>query len=97
MRVWRVFITPSAEHTTKKLPTPVATYILEDFPDQVRSNPFIGNQLSGSLAWLRSFHFSIDGTRYRIAYAIDEKASTITLHYAGPRPGFYERLKRHLP
>ena len=56
----------------------------------------IGNQLSGSLSWLRSFHFSLNGIKYRIAYTINEGASSITIHYAGSRPGFYERLKRHI-
>ena len=96
MKTWRVFVTPAADRVIWKLPKECSKFVLEKFPPAVRANPFIGKQLIGPLAWLRSFHFSIQGKPYRIAYCIDSARSEIIIHYAGYRGGFYERLRKHL-
>lgn len=96
MKNWRVFITPIAEHSAKKLTKEVRQFVLEEFPKLVKNNPFIGDQLSGPLNWLRSFHFSIEGKPYRVVYGLDIKTSRIVIHYAGYRGGFYEKLRRAL-
>lgn len=96
MKTWRVFITPAAERVAKKLPPKVQNFIFYGFPDQVRMDPLIGQQLSGPLDWLRSFHFSMDGQPYRIAYGIEPKIRKVTIHYADYRNHFYERLRRLL-
>ncbi|TRZ95400.1 hypothetical protein D4R78_03700 [bacterium] len=96
MKKWRVFITPAAERVSKKLPKKVYEFIFNKFPNQAKENPFIGEQLSGSLSWLRSFHFSIGNQPYRIAYNLDIKSQEIFIHYAGHRNDFYERLRKSL-
>ena len=96
MRKWRVFITSAAGRVAKKLPPKVCDFILEEFPNRVKQNPFMGEQLSGPLLWLRSFHFSVDGRPYRIVYELNDKESKIIIHYADYRGGFYGRLKRLL-
>ena len=96
MKNWRVFITPAAERSAKKLPKEVCRFVLEEFPRIVRNNPFIGDQLSGPLDWLRSFHFLSRMGPYRIAYSLDSKTTKIVIHYAGYRGGFYEKLRQVL-
>ncbi len=96
MKNCRVYIAPSAEREVKKLPLEVRRLVLDEFPGIVRQNPLIGELLSGPLAWLRSFHFSAKGQLYRVAYSVDAKDSRIYIHYAGPRGGFYERLRQSL-
>ena len=96
MRKWRVFITPAAERVVKKLPYDANVFVLKEFPRLLKENPFIGEQLSGPLSWLRSFHFSVNGKPYRSAYEVKEKESRVIIHYAGYRGGFYERLRRLL-
>lgn len=96
MKNWRVFITPAAERSAKKLPKEISRFVLEEFPNLVGRNPFVGDQLSGPLDWLRSFHFSSRMGPYRIAYSLDSKTNKIIIHYAGYRSGFYEKLKQAL-
>ena len=89
-------MTPAAERTIKKLPKNGSVFVLEEFPMIAKANPFIGQQLSGSLSWLRSFHFAVEGKPYRIAYSVNQKREEIIIHYAGYRGGFYERLRKHM-
>lgn len=96
MKGWRVFITSAAEKAVKRLPLEVQNFVLIEFPEIIRKNPFAGERLSGPLNWLRSFHFSINSKPYRIAYSVDSKTSKIFIHYAGHRGSFYERLRRVL-
>lgn len=96
MQKWRVFITPAAERVVKKLPQEARHFVLEEFSTLVKKNPFIGEQLSGPLSWLRSFHFSVKGKPYRVAYEIKERELRAIIHYADYRGGFYERLRRTL-
>ena len=96
MTRWRVFITPAAERALKGLPRDVEHFILGEFAGIIRRNPFAGTQLSGPLAWLHSFHFTIGGQPYRVAYSIDRTASKILVHFVGHRSGFYERVRKRL-
>src|SRR3989344_1916033 len=96
MTHWRVFVTPTGDRSSHKLPVKVKSFVLDEFPSQVSGNPLIGEPLHGPLSWLRSFHFTISGTPYRIAYEIDAKNQYIRIHYAGYRGDFYKRLHRAL-
>ena len=58
------------------------------------SHPFTGERLTGPLAFLYSYHFTIFGKAFRAAYTINIAEKKLTLHYIGPRGEFYERLKR---
>lgn len=96
MNGWRVLITPSAERAIRKLPKKCGEFVFEAFPKVAKENPLAGQQLSGPLSWLRSFHFSVEGKPYRVAYSLDSRKREIIIHYGGYRGGFYERLRKHL-
>ena len=86
-------ITPSAKRSLKKLPLALrkelveATLILE-------SNPYAGEQLSGVLHFLYSFHFKHNNVHYRVAYTIDHDQKLIIIHFAHTRENFYDKLRR---
>jgi mRNA-degrading endonuclease RelE of RelBE toxin-antitoxin system len=91
--MYQVYITPSARKEAKKLPKRVreaaveATKILE-------RDPYAGERLTGSLHMLYSFHFSIGGSQYRIAYSVDMNRNLVIIHLIQARENFYEKLKR---
>lgn len=93
---WRVFITPAAERALKKLPNSVRYFVENKVPSLLKLNPFVGDQLSGPLSWLRSFHFAVSGKPYRVAYSVDAKSRKVIIHFVGYRGGFYERIRRLL-
>ena len=96
MESWRVFITPAAERSVKKLLSRVSSFVSDEFPRIVKENPFCGEPLTSQLAWLRSYHFNVSGSPYRIAYELKEKERKIVIHYVDYRGGFYDRLRRLL-
>lgn len=91
--MYQLVITPSAKRSLKKLPLAVrqallaATRVLTD-------NPFAGEKLSGSLAFLYSFHFKTDNVQYRIAYQVDAEKQLIIIHFAHTRENFYDKVRR---
>ena len=96
MEPWRVFLTTSAERVLKKLPPGVSSFVSDEFPPIVKQNPLCGGSLTGPLAWLRSYHFNVGGSPYRVAYEMKEKERKIVIHYVDYRGGFYDRLRRLL-
>ncbi len=56
--------------------------------------PHLGERLSGPLAFLYSYHFSVFGQNFRAAYTINTGERKIIIQYIGPRGEFYKRLKR---
>jgi len=60
----------------------------------IRENPFQSQELGYGFKGLRSYHFSLKGTSYRIIYEVFEKDELIVVVMIGTRESFYERLKR---
>jgi|SRR3989344_5994726 len=90
-----VFITPAAERSCKILPREVKDFVFQELALLLGKNPLAGEALVPPLEPLRSFHFTKDGQKYRVAYTVDERTKKIIVHFVGHRSGFYERL-RHL-
>lgn len=91
--MYRRLISNSAKRSIKKLPLLVRKELFE-MTAILEQNPYVGEKLSGSLSFLRSFHFSVDGITYRAIYTVDEERKEITFHLAGVRENFYEKVKR---
>ena len=89
----QVVITPSAKKESKKLPKKVRIVAFET-AQRLKVNPYSGERLSGSLNFLYSFHFKVEGKDYRLAYAIDDKNKLIIVHLIQIRENFYQKLKR---
>lgn len=86
-------ITPSAKRSLKKLPQRVRTDLLEA-TSVLEDDPLQGEQLSGSLHFLYSFHFKSQNIHYRLVYTIDHDKKQVVVHFAGTRENFYEKLRR---
>ena len=93
--MFEILITPSAKRSAKKLPKPVRKEVVKQ-TQKLKTNPYLGEKLSGSLHFLYSFHIKFKGVHYRVAYTIDTSNKQIIVHLIGPREGFYQRLKRLL-
>ncbi|MBI4065609.1 type II toxin-antitoxin system RelE/ParE family toxin [Candidatus Kaiserbacteria bacterium] len=91
--MYRRLVSNSAKRSIKKLPLAVREELFEK-TKILEQNPFDGEKLSGSLSFLYSFHFSVNGIAYRTVYTVNEKRQEIIFHLAGIRENFYEKVKR---
>lgn len=91
--MYRILITPSAKKEAKKLPKNARIASVES-AQKLKSSPYLGEKLSGSLHFLYSLHFKVGGKDYRLAYTIDNKNKIIVVHLIGVRENFYQKLKR---
>lgn len=66
--------------------------------NEIILNPFLGEAKSGDLAGIRSCDIFHKGTRYELAYRLEEtdKGNVIVVIMAGMRETFYKQLKRHM-
>lgn len=93
--MFEIVITRTAKKSAEKLPRAAKEEIVKQ-SQQLKENPYLGEKLSGSLHFLYSFHFVIEGVHYRLAYSVDTGKQQIVVHLIGPREGFYKRLRRLL-
>ena len=91
--MYTVYVVPAARKSARKLPIEVQTAAREAF-QTLAADPLTGEKLSGSLQFLRSYHFKVTGTEYRIAYHVQTERSRIIVHLIHSRENFYEKLKR---
>lgn len=91
--MYRRLISNSAKHSIKKLPLSVRETLFKETKILER-DPYTGEKLSGSLSFLRSFHFSVNGVTHRVVYTVNEERKEIIFHLAGVRDNFYEKVKR---
>lgn len=91
--MYQVVITSSAKKESKKLPKKVRITAFEA-AQKLKANPYLGEKLSGSLNFLYSFHFKVEGKDYRLAYAVNDKKKLIIVHLIQIRENFYQKLKR---
>ncbi len=91
--MFKRFVTTSGKRSLKKLPRRVKEALLEA-TRILETNPYAGEQLSGPLNFLYSFHFKFEGVEYRVAYTLNTENKQITIHFAETRENFYEKLRR---
>jgi mRNA-degrading endonuclease RelE of RelBE toxin-antitoxin system len=91
--MFELVVTSAAKRLIKKLPRLVREKLVLS-SEALRTNPFAGEKLSGSLHFLYSLHFSCGGVQYRAVYTINEQEKQIIIHYVGSRENFYEKVKR---
>lgn len=86
-------VTPSAKRSLKKLPSKVRKDLV-DVADILKTNPYAGEKLSGSLHFLYSLHFKSSNVEYRVAYTIHHVEKNVVIHFADVRENFYKKLRR---
>ena len=90
---YRVLMTAAAHRRYRRLPEAVR-HVIQEEARKIGRNPFACRHLSGFQPPLRSHRFRWQGTSYRIAYRVDEKARAVIIVHVGRRAGFYTQLRR---
>ncbi|MEW6102626.1 MAG: type II toxin-antitoxin system RelE/ParE family toxin [bacterium] len=63
---------------------------------KIEKDPYIAEPLSSCFKGLWSYHFSYEGTEYRIVYEIYPKEKIVLIIMIRKREKFYEVLKRRI-
>jgi addiction module RelE/StbE family toxin len=63
---------PSVKKDLKKLEPGARNDIKNNWIQEILADPYRCDELSGILKGIRSFHFKIRATSYRVAYTIEE-------------------------
>ena len=87
---------PAVKKDLKKIDKNARDDIKETWIPKLLSKPFGGEELTGPLAGIRSYHFSVGRVQYRIAYSINENEHIIKMLMIAKRESFYQILKRRL-
>jgi mRNA-degrading endonuclease RelE of RelBE toxin-antitoxin system len=63
---------PAVKKDLKNLDPATRQHIKDAWIPRLLSDPYCGEELTGALAEIRSFHFRIRAVDYRIAYTVKE-------------------------
>jgi len=88
MKKLRLKFTPEAARLIAKL-HPEAKKLIKTGLDELRQNPFLGDDLQQELSGFKSCKIK----RYRVLYAIDEEEGAIQVYYVGHRRDVYEEFR----
>jgi mRNA interferase RelE/StbE len=88
MKNLRLKFTPEAARLIAKL-HPEGKKLIKSGLDELRQNPFLGDDLQQELSGFKSLKIK----RYRVLYAIDEEGKVIQVYYVGHRRDVYEQFR----
>ena len=88
MKNLRLKFTPEAARLLAKL-HPEGKKLIKSGLDELRENPFMGDDLEQELSGFKSLKIK----RYRVLYAIDEEGKAIQVYYVGHRRDVYEQFR----
>ena len=88
MKSYRVRFTPEAARLVAKL-HPDVKRLIRGAIDNLKKDPFKGEELVGEFSGYRSFKPG----RYRIVYRVNDKEDHIEVYHAGHRRDIYETLR----
>ena len=84
----RLKFTPEAARLLAKL-HPEAKKLIKSGLDELRANPFLGDDLQQELSGFKSYKIK----RYRVLYVVDEEEEVIQVYYVGHRRDIYEQFR----
>ena len=87
---------PQVKKDLKKIDKSFQLEIKDFHIPKILKAPYIGDELTGDLAGIRSYHFKKDRVQYRISYIIDETKEIVNILMIGKRESFYDILRRRL-
>ena len=88
MKEIRFKFTPEAARLLAKL-HPEGKKLIKLGLDELRQNPFLGDDLQQELSGFKSYKIK----RYRVLYAVDEEEKVIQVYYVGHRRDVYEQFR----
>jgi len=87
---------PKFRTDLKKLDKNIIKDIRDLHLNNILKDPYFNPQLKGKLSHIRSYHFSKNGTAYRIAYEIKEENKIIFHYMVAKRENFYKKLDKRV-
>ena len=87
---------PPVKKDLKRLPRGLVNQLETIHFPRLAAEPTYGDALSGPFKGLRSYHFSVHATEYRIIYEVTPDEPLVIVLMIGPREGLYERLRQRL-
>ena len=87
---------PQVKKDLKKIDKSGQLEIKDFHIPNILNDPYIGDELTGDLAGIRSYHLKKDRVQYRISYIIDETQEIVNILMIGKRESFYDILRRRL-
>ena len=88
MKNLRLKFTPEAARLIAKL-HPEGKKLIKSGLDELRQNPFLGDDLQQELSGFKSYKIK----RYRVLYAVNEEEEVIQIYYVGHRRDVYEQFR----
>lgn len=88
MKKLKIRLTPEAARLFSKL-HPESKKIIKEALNELRQDPYIGNNLHEELSGFKSYK----PKRYRILYNIDEDKKAIQVYYIGHRKDVYDQFR----
>jgi mRNA-degrading endonuclease RelE of RelBE toxin-antitoxin system len=88
LKKYRVRFTPEAAHCISRL-HPDHKKIIRDALDQLRHEPYAGDDLQAELAEFKSFK----PKRFRIIYTVDHDNQVVRVFYVGHRRDVYDQFR----
>ncbi len=88
MKNVRLKFTPEAARLLAKL-HPEAKKLIKSGLDELRQNPYLGDDLQQELSGFKSYKIK----RYRVLYGINEEEGVIQVYYVGHRRDVYEQFR----
>lgn len=93
---YQIVLSSSAEKDLKRLDRQSQRESLKALAD-IAENPYqVGQRLTGAMAEFWSYHYSIVGSQFRIAYEIRGEKLIIYVLQIGSRENFYQILRRRM-
>ena len=87
---------PAVKKDLRKLDPTARKGIKAEWIPALLAEPYSGEELSGPLSGIRSFHFRIHSMDYRIAYIVSDEEESVKVLMIGKRESFYKTLRRRL-
>ena len=88
MKKFKMRFTPEASRLLSKF-HPVSKNLVKQALNDLRQNPYIGNDLQEELYGFKSFKIN----RYRILNTINEEENFVQIYYIGHRRDVYEQFR----
>jgi addiction module RelE/StbE family toxin len=87
---------PQIKKDLKKLSPSLRETVRTEHIPAILSNPEKGEPLVGDLYGILSYHLTVIGQEYRIAYFVEEDTKTVFVLMIGKRGEFYKLLKKRI-
>ena len=92
--MYRIEIANAVKSDVRKLDKRLQGLIGEEHFTNIEKDPFKAVPLLYEFKGLWSYHFSYEGTQYRIVYEIYPEERIVLAIMVGSREGFYQTLRR---